>query len=85
MEKDSENGTFCGNGENRAFCPRWDTFCDNAVIHFYPLSPFIGKCSVNIRKGEKIVLRVVMRDEPSAHGFLARAFCGIPTHTIVHC
>ena len=65
-------------GENRENC----TFCDNAIIHYYPLSPFIAKCSVSLRVGEKIVLRAVLRDEDAAKAFL-RGFC-VPAKTIVH-
>ena len=59
-------------------------FCDNAVIHYYPLSPFIAKCSVNLRAGEKIVLRAVLRDEDAAKAFLRGRFCDIPARTVVH-
>jgi hypothetical protein len=65
-------------GENR----KKSAFCDNAIIHYYPLSPFIAKCSVNLRMGEKIVLRVALRDEDAAKAFL-RGFC-VPAKTIVH-
>lgn len=67
MGEDRENGTFC----------------DNAVIHYYPLSPYIAKCSVNLRMGDKIVLRAVLRDEDAANSFL-RSFC-VPVKTVVHC
>ena len=57
-------------------------FCDNAVIHYYPLSPFIAKCSVNLRDGSRIVLRAVLLDEDAANKFLRR-FC-VPVKTIIH-
>ena len=58
-------------------------FCDNAIVHLYPSSPFVAKCAVHLRKGKKIVLRVVLRDQYAAADYLCRHF---PVHmrTIVH-
>lgn len=56
---------------------------DNAIVHLYPNSPYIAKCSVNLRRGEKIVLRVVLRDQYAAAQYLSAHGCP-RTKTIVH-
>lgn len=56
---------------------------DNIVIHFYPYSPWIVKCGVNIRIGKKIVLRAVLKDLQAVARFLER-FPGIPCKLITH-
>jgi hypothetical protein len=57
---------------------------DNAVVHYYPLSPWIAKAEVNVRCGSKIVFRAVLRDLEAAGVFLRR-FPEIPVKTITHC
>ena len=57
---------------------------DNAVIHYYPLSPYVAKASVNLRQGESIVLRTVLRDVETCERFVKERFCDIPYHVIVH-
>lgn len=58
---------------------------DNAVIHYYPLSPFIAKVGLNLRCGDRIVLRTALKDEESALRFLRERFADIPHRTITHC
>lgn len=58
---------------------------DNAVIHYYPLSPFIEKVGLNLRCGNTIVLQTALKDEESAHRFLRERFADIPVRTITHC
>lgn len=56
---------------------------DNAIVHLYTESPYVAKCSVNLRRGEKIVLHVVLRDQYAAAQYLSAH--GYPrTKTIVH-
>ena len=61
------------------------TFCDNAIIHYYPLSPYVAKCDLHLRRGNSIVLRTCLRDDDVAKEFLRTHFCGVPAKTIVHC
>lgn len=58
---------------------------DNAVIHYYPLSPFIAKVGLNLRDGNRIVLQTALKDEESARRFLRERFADIPVRTITHC
>ena len=58
---------------------------DNAVIHYYPLSPFIAKAGLNLRCGSNIMIQTALKDEDAAHSFLASRFPDIPVKTIVHC
>lgn len=60
-------------------------FCNNAIIHYYPLSPYAEKCDLHLYRGNSIVLRTCLRDDDMAKEFLCAHFCGIPTRTIVHC
>ena len=57
---------------------------DNAVIHYYPLSPYIAKVEVNLRWGTKIVTSAVLKDHEAAARFLER-FPDITVKTITHC
>ena len=57
---------------------------DNAVLHYFPESPWIVKCAVNVRRGKKIVFRVVLRDVSVGEKWLARVYPGIPSRVIVH-
>lgn len=59
-------------------------FCDNAVLHYYPGSPYLARCSVSIRAGKKIVLRAVLRDVSAAREWLERIYPGIPKRVIIH-
>lgn len=59
-------------------------FCDNAVLHYYPGSPYLARCSVSIRVGKKIVLQVVLRDTIAAKNWLKRVYPGMPYRVIVH-
>lgn len=56
---------------------------DNIVIHFYPYSPWIVKCGVNMRIGKKIVFRTCLSDLHAAACFLQR-FPDIPAKLITH-
>lgn len=58
---------------------------DNAIIHYYPLSPFICKVQVNIRCSSKVCLRVPLKDEDAAAVFLFERFPELPIRTIIHC
>lgn len=58
---------------------------DNAVIHYYPLSPYIVKAAINLREGEKIVLRICIRDTNAALDYLSRRWPELPARTITHC
>ena len=58
---------------------------DNAIIHYYPLSPFIAKVGVNLRSGNRIAFQIALKDEESAHRFLRERFADVPVRTIVHC
>ena len=57
---------------------------DNAVLHYYPLSPWIAKAEVNLRAGNKIVMRAVLRDDETGKRFLRERFADIPYRVIVH-
>lgn len=57
---------------------------DNAVIHSFPGSTYIVKAAVNLRDGDRIRDRVVLRDVDACRRFLARVFPGIPSRVIVH-
>jgi hypothetical protein len=57
---------------------------DNAVIHFYPRSPYIARAAVNIREGERIRGRFILRDVSAARDFLRRVYPAIPSRVIVH-
>ena len=57
---------------------------DNAVIHCYPGSPYIAKCAVNFRKGDKIVMRIVMKDRCAAVNYIVSHKMLIPFKTRVH-
>ena len=57
---------------------------DNAVVHYYPLSPYIAKVQVNLRCGAKIVTSAVLKDHEAAARFLER-FPDVPVRTITHC
>lgn len=56
---------------------------DNAVIHYYPLSPYIAKVQVNLRCGAKIVTSAVLKDHAAAVLFLTR-FPNITAKVITH-
>lgn len=58
---------------------------DNAVIHHYPLSPYIVKAAINLREGDKIVLRICIRDTDAARDYLSRRWPELPARTITHC
>jgi hypothetical protein len=57
---------------------------DNAIIHYYPLSPYIAKVQVNLRRGTKIVASAVLKDHEAATRFLER-FPGVEIKNITHC
>ena len=57
---------------------------DNAILHYYPLSPYIAKAEVNLRFGSKIVLRVVLRDDEVAAKWMQDHFSAVPMRRIVH-
>ena len=57
---------------------------DNAIVHYYPLSPYIPKIQINLREGAKIKLSVVLKDHAAAAGYLARCFPGVPVKLIDH-
>lgn len=57
---------------------------DNAIIHYYPLSPYIAKIQVNLRCGTKIVTSAVLKDHEAATRFL-NGFPGVKVKNIVHC
>lgn len=59
-------------------------FCDNAVLHYFPASPYLARCSVSLRSGKKIVLRAVLRDVSAARAWLERIYPGIPARVIIH-
>lgn len=59
-------------------------FCDNAVLHYYPGSPYLARCSVSIRAGKKIVLQAVLRDTRAAREWLKRSYPDMPYRVIVH-
>lgn len=65
------------NGEKAAFC-------DNAVLVYYPMSPYIAKCDVFLRVGRRVVLRFPIRDPGSAEAWLSARF-DVPYKTIVRC
>lgn len=58
---------------------------DNAIIHYYPMLPYIAKADVHLRYGSKIVLKAVLRDDDAAMDFLRRRFPDVPARTITHC
>lgn len=57
---------------------------NNAVIHSFPGSPYIVKAAVNLRDGDRIRDRFVLRDVDACRRFLARVYPGIPSRVIVH-
>ena len=57
---------------------------DNAIIHYYPLSPYIAKVQVNLRCGTKIMASAVLKDQDAAIQFLER-FPGVEIKNITHC
>ena len=59
-------------------------FCDNAIVHFYPNSPYIGKCCLHLRSGNRIVLRLVLRDQYTAYEYLNNVIRLYRHRTIVH-
>ena len=63
---------------------RFAMFCDNAVLHYFPASPFCARCSVNLRDGKKIVFNAVLRDTTAAQDWINRTFPGIRVKIIVH-
>ncbi len=58
---------------------------DNAIIHWYPLSPFVAKVGLNLRDGNRVVLQATLKDEQTAQDFLRSRFPDIPYRTITHC
>lgn len=59
---------------------------NNAIIHYYPLSPFVAKASVNLRWDNKIALRAVLRDDEACRDWLARqGYQDLRIRTITHC
>ena len=58
---------------------------DNAIIHYFPLSPFIAKAQVNLRCGSKILMRVPMKDADAAAVWLFEHFPELPIRTITQC
>lgn len=57
---------------------------DNAVLHYYPASPWIAKVAINLRQGKRIVLRVVLKDHLVAVRYLSAHFPGVPVKLIDH-
>jgi hypothetical protein len=57
---------------------------DNAIIHYYPLSPYIAKIQVNLRCGTKIIASAALKDHEAATRFLSR-FPGVEAKIITHC
>lgn len=60
------------------------SLCDNAIVHFYPNSPCVAKCSVNLRRGNRIVLRLVLRDQYAAYEYLNNRIHLYRHKTILH-
>ena len=59
---------------------------NNAIIHYYPLSPFVAKAKINLRWDDKIVFDAVLRDDEACRDWLARqGWQDLKTKTIVHC
>lgn len=57
---------------------------DNAIVHYYPLSPYIAKIQVNLRCGTKIIASAALKDHEAATRFLSR-FPGVEVKNITHC
>lgn len=58
---------------------------DNIVIHYYPESPYIAKCSVNLKRGKKIVEKACLKDLTAVNNWLVRTeFYKLPYRIIVH-
>lgn len=57
---------------------------DNAVLHYYPNSPWIAKVAVNLRQGKKIVLRVLLKDHSAANRYLSANFPNVPVKLVDH-
>lgn len=57
---------------------------DNAVLHYYPNSPWAAKVAVNLRQGKNIVLRVLLKDHVAASRYLSANFPNVPVKLIDH-
>lgn len=57
---------------------------DNVIIHYYPETEYIAKCSVHLRNGNKIVLRAVLKDPNAACNWLMSRGYYKRVRTIVH-
>lgn len=45
---------------------------NNIIIHYYPNSPAVVKCGVNLRIGNKIVLRTALKDIYAVNNWISR-------------
>lgn len=58
---------------------------DNIIIHFYPYSDCVAKCAVNLRRGNKIVFRLILKDLVSVNNWLFRmGYENKPHKLIIH-
>lgn len=58
---------------------------DNVIIHYWPGSPCIAKCAVNLRQGNKIVFRLALKDLVAVNSWLSRqGYDSKPRRMIYH-
>ena len=57
---------------------------DNVIIHYYPFCECVAQCAVNLRRGNKIVYRIAIKDPRAAAAWLERNKFYKPVRTIIH-
>ena len=58
---------------------------DNVIIHYYPNTPCIAKCGVNLRMENRIVFRLALKDLVAVNSWLARmGYDSKPRRMIYH-
>lgn len=57
---------------------------NNVIIHYWPESPLIAKCAVNLRQDNKIVFRLALADLAAVNRWLARQGYGSKPRRLIY-